>query len=279
MMKLPFTKMHGLGNDFIIINGIGEKISARSWDKRSVELCDRSRGIGADGVILALPSKRADFRMRIFNSDGSEAEMCGNGLRCMVRLLYDRKHLRKKKCTIETIGGMIEASIVTAGKSNFQVRYCVGVPDFAALNVPAKVRQEYFINGKIKIGRKNYVVTSLSVGNPHTVVFVDDLSFNWREIGAEIECHKMFPNRTNVEFAKVSTRGRVLLKIWERGAGPTHASGTGACATVAAGVIVGLLKRQAEVVCDFGSLLVEWDSESNVMYQTGPADYCFTGIV
>lgn len=279
MQKLPFTKMHGLGNDFIIIDGIGEKISTRSLAERSVELCDRSRGIGADGVILALPSRRGEFRMRIFNSDGSEAEMCGNGLRCMVRLLFDRKHLVKKKCTIETSGGMIEASIVSAGKSNFQVRYSVGVPEFAASNVPVKVRQEYFINGKIKIGRKNYVVTSLSVGNPHTVVFVDDLNFNWREVGAEIECHKMFPNRTNVEFAKIATRGKVLLKSWERGAGPTHASGTGACAAVAAGVMVGLLERQAEVVCDFGSLSVEWDSENNVMYQTGPADYCFTGTV
>ena len=271
--------MHGLGNDFILIDGISERISTRSWDSRSVELCDRFRGIGADGVILAIPSRRADFRMRIFNSDGPEVEMCGNGLRCMVRLLYDRKRLRKKKCTIETTGGMIEASIVSAGRSNFQVRYCVGVPDFAAANIPVKVRQEYFINGKIKIGRKNYVVTSLSVGNPHTVIFVDDLDFDWREVGAEIECHKMFPNRTNVEFAKVSTRGRVLLKSWERGAGPTHASGTGACAAVAAGVMVGLLKRRVEVVCDFGSLAVEWDSESNVMYQTGPADYCFTGTV
>jgi diaminopimelate epimerase len=279
MKKLSFTKMHGLGNDFILIDGIGEKIPTRLWDKRSVELCDRPRGIGADGVILALPSKRGEFRMRIFNSDGSEAEMCGNGLRCMVRLLLDRKHLRKKKCTIETIGGMIDASIVSANKSNFQVRYCVGVPDFAVANIPAKIRQEYFINGKIKIGRKNYVVTSLSVGNPHTVVFVDDLNFDWRAVGSEIESHKMFPNRTNVEFAKVSTRGRVLLKSWERGAGPTHASGTGACAAAAAGVMVGLLKRQAEVVCDFGSLSVEWDSESNGMYQTGPADYCFTGTL
>jgi diaminopimelate epimerase len=217
--------------------------------------------------------------MRIFNSDGSEAEMCGNGLRCMVRLLYDRRHLRKRKCAVETISGMIEASIVSAVRSNFQVRYCVGVPEFAAANVPVKVREEYFINGKIKIGSKNYVVTSLSVGNPHTVVFVDDLSFDWREVGAGIECHKMFPNRTNVEFVKVSGRGRVLLKSWERGAGPTHASGTGACAAVAAGVMVGLLKREVEVVCDFGSLFVEWDSESSIMYQTGPTDYCFTGTV
>jgi len=277
MRELAFTKMHGLGNDFIVIDGIEKKISCRLWNKRSIELCDRFRGIGGDGVILALPGRRGDFRMRIFNSDGSEAEMCGNGLRCVVRLVYDKGFLNKKCYKIETIGSTVEAVIVSARKSDFKVRYCVGTPDFRAADVPVKVKEEFFINGKIKIGRRNFVVTSLSVGNPHTVVFVNDLSFDWQEIGAQIEVHKMFPNRTNVEFVKVSRRGRIYLKSWERGAGPTHASGTGACAAVAAGVMVGLLNREVEVVCDYGSLFVEWDSEDNMIYQTGPAEYCFTG--
>jgi diaminopimelate epimerase len=279
MKKLSFVKMHGLGNDFVMVDGIRERISSRSWTERSIELCDRFRGVGADGVILALPSRRADFRMRIFNSDGSEAEMCGNGLRCMVRLLSDRGYLSKRVCSIETAGGMIEASIVSRRKTNFQVRYSVGVPDFTAANVPVRTKQDYFINGRIKIGRRNLTVTCLSIGNPNAVVFVDDFSFDWQGIGSEMERHRMFPRRTNVSFAKVSTRGRVMLKNWERGAGPTHASGTGACATVAAGVMVGLLNRRVEVVCDFGSLMVEWDAASNAMRQTGPADYCFTGVI
>ncbi|MBU1320249.1 MAG: diaminopimelate epimerase [candidate division Zixibacteria bacterium] len=278
MASLDFTKMHGLGNDFIIIDGIGKKISSRPWSKLTVQLCDRFTGVGGDGVILALPSRRADARMRIFNSDGSESEMCGNGLRCMIRLIYDRGYLKTRQCSIETMKRNIAAQIVFASKKNFLVRYCVGEPEFVADRIPMNVNQEYFINGKIKINRKNYVVTSLSVGNPHTVVFVDDLSFDWRTIGAEIEVHPMFPNRTNVEFAMPATKSRILLKSWERGAGPTHASGTGACAAVAAGVLVGLLKREVEVVCDLGSLIVEWPQSDGSIYQTGSADYSFTGI-
>lgn len=278
MKELHFTKMHGLGNDFVIIDGIGERVSTRSWDKRAVELCDRPTGVGADGVILALKSRKADFRMRMFNPDGSEAEMCGNGLRCMIRLMFDRGYLKARHCRIETVGGLIDGQVVSKKKSDFQVRFAVGEPDFRSANVPVKVKQEFFINGKIKLGRKNYVVTSLSVGNPHTVMFVDDLDFDWHEIGESLERHSMFPRRTNVEFVKVMTRGIARIKSWERGAGPTHASGTGACAVAAAGVMVGLLKREVEAVYDYGSLLIEWNSDDNKIYQTGPAEYCFEGV-
>ena len=217
--------------------------------------------------------------MRIFNSDGSEAEMCGNGLRCMVRLLYDRKYLTKKTCGVEAGNRIVDARIVSSKKSDFQVRYCVGKPDFLAANVPVKVKEEYFINGKIMVGRRNFTVTSLSVGNPNTIVFVDDLDFGWQDVGREMEVHKLFPNRTNVEFVLVATQRRVYVKSWERGAGPTLASGTGACAAVAAGVMVGLLKRQVEVVCELGSLNVEWSSSDDYIYQTGPAKYSFSGTL
>ncbi len=271
--------MHGLGNDFIMIDGIGEKLTARKWGELTAQLCDRNTGIGADGLILVLPGKRGDFRMRIFNSDGSEAEMCGNGLRCMVRLLYDRKYLTKKTCGVEAGNRIVDARIVSSKKSDFQVRYCVGKPDFLAANVPVKVKEEYFINGKIMVGRRNFTVTSLSVGNPNTIVFVDDLDFGWQDVGREMEVHKLFPNRTNVEFVLVATQRRVYVKSWERGAGPTLASGTGACAAVAAGVMVGLLKRQVEVVCELGSLNVEWSSSDDYIYQTGPAKYSFSGTL
>ncbi len=277
MRKLSFVKMHGLGNDFIIIDGIGEKLAAGKWNDLSIRMCNRNTGIGADGLILALPARRGDFRMRIFNSDGSEAEMCGNGLRCLIRLLHDRKYLVKKTCGIEAGKRIVEARIVSAKKSDFQVRYCVGKPDFHAANIPIKIKEDYFINRKIMVMGRNFVVTSLSVGNPHTVVFVDDLDFDWQEVGQEIEVNKLFPNRTNVEFVLVASQSRVFIKSWERGAGPTLASGTGACAAVAAGVMVGLLKHEVEVVCELGCLNVEWSSNDDYIYQTGPAEYSFYG--
>jgi len=277
MKNLEFTKMHGLGNDFIVVDGIGKRLSVRDWKSLSMKLCGRFTGVGGDGVIVALPSRKADFRMRIFNSDGSEAEMCGNGLRCMIRLLHDRGYMKKRDCSIETIEQNIAASVVKSLKSDFQVRYCVGEPDFLARNIPVKTAQDYFINGKIKINRRNYVVTSLFVGNPNTVMFVDDLSFDWQSIGAAIEVDPMFPQRTNVEFVKVVSKGQIRMKSWERGAGPTLASGTGACAAVAAGIMVGLLKREVEVMCDLGSLNVNWSQDDGKIYQPGPAEYCFTG--
>jgi len=223
--ELPFVKMHGLGNDFILLDGIAERIPNRSWQKHTVKLCSRSMGVGADGVILVTRGKGDAFRMRIFNSDGSEAEMCGNGLRCVVRLLFDRGYIKGKSCIVDAMTQSIEASIISAKKSDFKIKYCVGIPDFRTEKVPMKVKEKFFINGKIKVGRKNFVVTCLSVGNPHTVVFVDDLDFEWELVGAEIERHKLFPNRTNVEFVKTETGKRTVLKSWERGAGPTHASG------------------------------------------------------
>jgi len=279
MKKLGFVKMHGLGNDFIVIDGISSRLPRIDWNRRAIEMCERSTGIGADGLILALPSRRGDFRMRIFNSDGSEAEMCGNGLRCLVRLLWDRKIISKKHAEVETLGGLNSVQVVRSSKAGFSVRFSLGEPDFEAAGIPVKTKQRYFINSKLMIGRRNYVVTSLSIGNPHTVMFVDSVNFDWTEIGPQIENHPIFPHRTNVEFVKVETMGRVVLRSWERGAGPTLASGTGACASVAAGVMVGLLKRVVEVKCDLGSLFVEWSTDDNRLYQTGPAEYSYEGEV
>jgi diaminopimelate epimerase len=278
MKKIEFVKMNGLGNDFILLDSMLGRTPASGWSERSKTLCDRSRGIGADGLILMLPSKKADIRMRIFNSDGSEAEMCGNGLRCLVRLAIDKGYAKGKACTVETTGRVLSAKIISTRRSDFRVSYCLGLPEFKARRVPIKTKQEYFINGKINVLGKNYVATCLSIGNPHTIIFVDDLSFDWRHLGAAVEVSPIFPNRTNVEFVRVESRRRVSLKSWERGAGSTHASGTGAAASVAAGVMVGLLDRRAEVKCDYGSLLVEWSTDGE-LYQEGPAEYSFHGSI
>jgi len=278
MREIKFTKMHGLGNDFIVIDGLTDEIPRINWAEKAGVLCDRAIGVGADGVILALPGKKLDYRMRIFNSDGSEAEMCGNGFRCMVRLLHDRKLMNGRKCAVETIGGEIEAEVVSSKKSDFAVRYCLGEPIFDAESIPVKSDSRYFINGSLKLKDKKYTLTALSLGNPHAVMFVDDLLFDWEDVGREIENHEMFPNRTNVEFVMPLGPSKVGLQSWERGAGPTYASGTGACAAVAAGVMVGLLERSVEVVCHYGSLMVEWSADDGRIYQTGPAEYSFTGL-
>jgi diaminopimelate epimerase len=278
MKGLEFVKMHGIGNDFVVFDGISQRLTGRKWNELSLSICDRYTGVGADGVILVLPSRKADYKMRIFNSDGSEAEMCGNGLRCLVRMLHDRGYLSGRDCEIEAMKSIIGARIVSLRKAEFLVGYNVGRPSFLTSDIPVKSKQKFFVNSKVLIGRKNYVVTSLSIGNPHTVAFVDDIDFDWRFVGMELESHPIFPNRTNVEFVLVSSPKRVLLRSWERGAGPTLASGTGACAAVAAGVMVGLLAREVEVVCELGSLMVEWGDDGE-LYQTGPAEYCFTGHI
>jgi diaminopimelate epimerase len=278
MKRLEFVKMHGIGNDFVVFDGISQRLTGRNWNELSLSICDRYTGVGADGVIVVLPSRKADYKMRIFNSDGSEAEMCGNGLRCLVRMLHDRGYLRGRDCEIEAMKSIIGARIISLRKADFLVRYNVGKPSFLTSEVPVKSKQKFFVNSKVMIGRKNYVVTSLSIGNPHTVAFVDDIDFDWQSVGMELESHPIFPNRTNVEFVLVSSPKRILLRSWERGAGPTLASGTGACAAVAAGVMVGLLAREVEVVCELGSLMVEW-GDDDVLYQTGPAEYCFTGHI
>ncbi|MBD3216982.1 MAG: diaminopimelate epimerase [candidate division Zixibacteria bacterium] len=277
MRKLQFTKMHGLGNDFIFVDGIVRKLPRLKWSNLAVKICERLTGVGADGLILMLPSRKADFRMRIFNSDGSEAEMCGNGFRCMIRYLHDNRYTSRKKIPVQTLAGSITGAVVKSSKSDFRVRVAMGSPEFKAEKIPVKISGSVLVDGKIKIGSDSYIVTAVSMGNPHAVLFMDSLKMDWRSLGAQLELHKRFPERANVEFVKVINRKKIEMISWERGAGPTMASGTGASAAVAAGIKTGRLDHKVEVKFELGSLIIEYDEEENQIYKTGPAEYSFSG--
>ena len=270
--------MHGLGNDFILLDGIGKRLPQLNRPKLAVSMCNRQTGVGADGLILMIPSQMADFRMRIFNSDGSEAEMCGNGFRCMIRCLHDRKFTLSKSIRVETIAGTIIGQVIKSSKSQFMVRVAMGSPEFDTRKIPVKTSKHELIQSKLKIGRKSIVVTVVSMGNPHVVLFVQDLDFDWKTLGAQIEVNPLFPQRTNVEFVHIINRGKIEVRSWERGAGATMASGTGAAAATAAGIKTGGLNDKVEVRFKLGSLMMEFDRKSGRIYKTGPAEYCFSGV-
>lgn len=269
--------MHGLGNDFIFLDGIKHALLRLAWDKLAAAICKRQTDVGADGLILMLPSHRADFRMRIFNSDGSEAEMCGNGFRCMIRYLYDMKYTKKRIIEIETLAGIITGKVVKSSKSKFLVRVAMGKPEFDTKKIPIRTSKPEIIESKLKVGRETQIATVVSMGNPHIVVFVDDLKFDWKSLGARMEVHHLFPQRANVEFVHIISRIKVEVRSWERGAGPTMASGTGAAAATAAGIKTGRLNDKVEVKFERGSLFMEYDRKSGQIYKTGPAEYCFEG--
>jgi diaminopimelate epimerase len=269
--------MHGLGNDFILLDGIKKALPRLKWGKLTVEICNRHKGPGADGLILMLPSHKSDFRMRIFNSDGSEAEMCGNGFRCMIRYLYDKKYTRKKSIDVETLAGVITGQVVKSSKSSFMVRVAMGKPKFDTKKIPITTSKPEIIDSKLKVGRETYIATVVSMGNPHIVLFVDNLKFDWKSLGARMEMHHLFPQRTNVEFVRIISRMKIDMRSWERGAGPTMASGTGAAAAVAAGIRTGRLNDKVEAKFESGSLFMEYDRQSGMIYKTGPAEYCFQG--
>jgi diaminopimelate epimerase len=248
---MNFVKMHGLGNDFIMIDETEHQFNG---DRKafSVKYCSRNFGVGADGVIFMQPGK--EFKMQIINADGSEAEMCGNGIRCMAKYLMDR-NLAKSPVSIETGAG----TLVVEKNSN-EYRVDMG-------------------EGKI-LGKKNsngQELITVSMGNPHAVIFVEDYDFDWKELGRKIETDSaVFPQKTNVEFVKVLSEKKIMVNVWERGAGPTLACGTGACATLVAGASVGKTGRKADIVLPGGTLHIEWLENGHVM-MTGPAEEVFAG--
>lgn len=277
MKELKFTKMHGLGNDFVYLDGIAENLPRLDLPKLTQSICNRQTGVGADGLIVMLPSKTCDFRMRIFNADGGEAEMCGNGFRGMIRYLNDCGHSKSKIIRVETLAGTISGEIVKSGKNAPLVRVAMGVPEFHCNKIDVDTAHKEFIERKIKIKSESYTITVVSMGNPHAVLFVPDFKFDWHGAGREIEYYKLFPKRTNVEFVKIIMRSKILVHSWERGVGPTMASGTGASAAVAAGIRCGYLDDSVEVVYDLGSLIIEWKNRDQDLFKTGPAEYSFTG--
>jgi len=277
MRKIDFVKYQGLGNDFVIIDLIGRSSQKMDFNRLALAVCDRHRGVGADGILVLTKSRLADCTMDVFNADGSWAEKCGNGLRCVAAYLY-QNHTRKKQLTIETADGISDARIMKSGKRLLDVRVTIGTPEFNTKKIPMKSRHEYHINQPLKIAGVSLPVTALAVGNPHCVLFVDNFNFDWQAMGNDIELNSIFPHRTNVEFVKIVNRKKIILNDWERGAGATGSSGTGASAAVVAGVVNGLLLRQVEVVFPSGSLHIDWSEDDDSIYLTGPTEYVFGGI-
>jgi diaminopimelate epimerase len=267
--------MHGCGNDYIYINGFEERVTNPSRLARLMS--DRNFGVGSDGLILILPSKRADLRMRMFNADGSEAEMCGNGVRCVAKYAYERGLARKRVVTVETKAGVLTLVNSIRGGKVKTVRVNMGQPRLARSQVPMRGKEGQVLEEPLVVDGTTYLITALSMGNPHCVVFVDDVkSFRVTEIGPKIEVHKAFPERTNVEFVQVLSQKEVSIRTWERGAGETLACGTGASAVCVAGALTGRTARTISAHLLGGTLKIEWADDDHV-YMTGPAEEVFTG--
>lgn len=279
-MTIEFTKYHGLGNDFILIDNRDTPEPLITPD-RAIALCDRHFGIGADGVIFALPGvENTDYTMRIFNSDGSEPEMCGNGIRCLARFLAELEggETPGHSYRIHTLAGTISPQIEAGGR----VRVDMGEPQLLAQEIPTTLTdaEGKAIAQSLEVGGQNWMVTCISMGNPHCITFVEDVeAIALADLGPQFEHHPVFPQRTNTEFIEIVKNNYLKMRVWERGAGVTLACGTGACATVVAGVLNGKCDRQTTVELPGGCLDIHWSLENGRVYMTGPAEKVFRGKI
>jgi len=273
---MKFTKLHGCGNDYVYVNLFEETIDNPA--ELSIKISDRHFGIGSDGLITIGPSDVADFTMHIYNADGSEAEMCGNGVRCVGKYVYDHGLTDKTKVEVETGAGIMILELnVTDGKVE-TVRVDMGEPAFAPAEIPVFAEGDKVIDAPILVGDKEWKMTCVSMGNPHAVVFVDDVKhFEIEKYGPLFESHERFPKRTNTEFVEVLSRTEANMRVWERGSAETWACGTGTCATVVACILNGLTDRKVLVHLLGGDLTIEWDKETNHVFMTGPATEVFHG--
>lgn len=271
-----FTKWQGCGNDFVLFDCRQEALA--DYAKLAQQVCDRHYGVGADGILVVLPSDCADFRMRIFNTDGSEAEMCGNGIRCFARHIYDFGLTDKTCFTVETGAGVLVPEIILENGQVTGVKVDMGEPHLLGEEIPVTgFDGQRVIDEPLTVDGKTYRMTAVSMGNPHCVIFVDDAeNFPIYELGRQFESHALFPKKTNTEFVEVKDRRHVRMRVWERGAAVTLACGTGSCATVVAGILNDKLDREAEVQLDGGRLIVKW-AENNHVFMTGPAELVFSG--
>jgi len=277
-MKINFTKYHGLGNDFILIDNRHDETPCLT-SEQAMKLCDRHFGIGGDGVIFALPPQgKSDYTMRIYNSDGSEPEMCGNGIRCLARFVadLDGKTDTDEIYNIHTLAGIIRPQLQEGDK----VKVNMGEPYLLAEEIPTTLAhpQEKVINQALTVAEQTWQVTCVSMGNPHCITFVENADqINLEKIGPQFENHSVFPQRINTEFIEVVRQDYLKMRVWERGAGITLACGTGACASVVAGVLTNNCDRASTVELPGGCLDIEWSAQENHVYMTGPATKVFTG--
>lgn len=285
---MKFTKMQGCGNDYIYVNGFTEKVAKEDKPDLVRRLSNRNFGIGGDGVIFINPSKEADFEMEMYNADGTRSEMCGNGIRCVGKYVYDKGLTDARRISVISAGQVKYLDLVVEKKAAklgdrgevSLVRVNMGSPVLTPELIPVKAEGSTVINEPIEVDGKDYRMTCVSMGNPHAVIFTEGVSeLNLEEIGPSFENHRRFPNRVNTEFVEVLDKNNVFMRVWERGTGETLACGTGCCATAVACVLNHLTENQITVKLLGGELTIEWNREQNVIYMTGPAVTVFEGEI
>ena len=273
---MKFSKMHGIGNDYIYVNCFEEKVDEP--EKVSVVVSDRRFGIGSDGLVLIMPSDKADFRMRIFNADGSEAMMCGNATRCIGKYVYDMGMTHKTEITLETNSGIKYLRLFLKNGKVDSVEVDMNKAILKPADIPVDSSLDLFINQPVEVDGKEYRITCVSMGNPHAVTYIDDVKgLEIEKIGPQFENHEIFPDRVNTEFVKVLDSHTVEMRVWERGSGETLACGTGACAVAVASILNGLTEEEVTVKLLGGDLKIRWDRKENLVYMTGPAEVVFDG--
>ena len=275
---MKFTKMHGLGNDYVYVNCFEEKIDNPPAVARFVS--DRHFGIGSDGLIMINPSKAADFEMEMYNADGSRGEMCGNGIRCVAKYVYDYGLTDKTQISVETLGGIKYLDLTVEDGKVSLVKVDMGKPELEADLIPILSEREQVIDEPIEVDGKEYHMTGVSMGNPHAVIYVDDVKgLDLEKTGPKFENHERFPKRINTEFVHCIDRQTVEMRVWERGSGETLACGTGACAVAVSSILNNLTDTQVTVKLLGGDLQIEWDREKDRVFMTGPATVVFDGVI
>jgi diaminopimelate epimerase len=275
---MKFTKMQGLGNDYIYINCFEEKIE--NINETAKKVSDRHFGIGSDGLVLICPSEIADFKMDMYNSDGSQAEMCGNAIRCVGKYVRDRGLTNKTEITVETLAGIKTLQLSLKNGTVETVRVNMGKPELTPKKIPIDFDGESFIQQPVNVDGTDYLMTGVSMGNPHAVTFINDTdSLEIEKLGPRFENHKLFPRRINTEFARIIDNKTIKMRVWERGAGETLACGTGACATMVASSLSGFIGDEADLILLGGKLHIEWNKTDGCVYMTGPAKFVFDGEI
>ncbi len=276
---MKFTKMQGCGNDYVYINGFVYEIDQP--EELSKKVSDRHFGVGSDGLILINPSNEADFKMNIYNADGSEAKMCGNGIRCVGKYVYDKEMTNKKIVTVETLSGIKTLFLSVNDEDKVEsVRVNVGKPSLTPAEIPVQSDKEQVLDEAIKVRGKKFKMTCVSMGNPHCVVFVDDVDdLDIEKYGPEFENNELFPDRINTEFVQIVDKNHIKMRVWERGSGETMACGTGASASVVASYLNELTENEVYVELLGGTLYIEYDTNEDSVYMTGPAEISFEGEI
>lgn len=276
--RMKFTKMHGCGNDYVYVNCLEETV--KHPDKVAQFVSDRHFGIGSDGLILIEPSEVADFCMAMYNADGSRGEMCGNGIRCVAKYVYDYGLTDKTQISVETLGGIKYLDLTVEDGKVSLVKVDMGKPELEADLIPIISEREQVIDEPIEVDGKEYHMTGVSMGNPHAVIYVDDVKgLDLEKIGPKFENHERFPKRINTEFVHCIDRQTVEMRVWERGSGETLACGTGACAVAVSSILNNLTDTQVTVKLLGGDLQIEWDREEDRVFMTGPATVVFDGVI